>query len=194
MAAMKRLGDGLRGRLAVPIWAILGASPLLAIAALAGPSASAATRAIELAAPAHAAPSAQPAAAPADALIMEAEHLDLDVQTHTATLVGKVRLSRGDLEVRAGRVEARYNDDPGAPRVTTAKATGGVVAEIRGIRAEAPELSLDLTAQTVHLTGGVRIARGAGWLTAASASIHTGTLKVSMTSVKGSLPIADVSR
>lgn len=129
-----------------------------------------------------------PPAAKADPLEVAADRLELDIEAKTAVLSGRVRLSKGAVSVSCPRVEARFDD---AQQIVWAKGTGGVVAEARGARAEAPEVEMDLGAQTVELRGGVRIARGAGWLKADRATIHMGTGNVSMTDVKGSLPIGE---
>jgi lipopolysaccharide export system protein LptA len=42
----------------------------------------------------------------------------------------------------------------------------------------------------LDLRGGVRLSRGQGWLTADSARIDIPTAKVSLTQVKGSIPVA----
>jgi lipopolysaccharide export system protein LptA len=129
----------------------------------------------------------------ADLLSLQADQLELDAGAHAAVLTGKVRVARGGLVLHAPRVEVGYEDGDGAsPRVTWAKASGGVVAEVRGIRAEAPEVEVDLVKHILELRGGVRVTRGGGWLTADRASIHTETLKVSMSEVKGSLPIGAI--
>ena len=121
-------------------------------------------------------------------LDVAADRLELDVEARTAVLSGNVRLTKGAMSVSCPRVEARFDD---AQHIVWAKGTGGVIAETRGARAEAPEVELDLGKQIVELRGGVRIARGAGWIKADRATIHMGTGKVSMTDVKGSLPVGD---
>jgi lipopolysaccharide export system protein LptA len=131
-------------------------------------------------------PPAAPEAASREPLDVAADRLELDVEAKTAVLSGNVRLTKGAMSVSCPRVEARYDD---APQIVWARGTGGVVAEIRGARAEAPEVELDLGKQIVELRGGVRIARGAGWIKADRATIHMATGKVSMTDVKGSLPV-----
>jgi hypothetical protein len=75
------------------------------------------------------------------------------------------------------------------PHVTWARGSGGVVAEVKGVRAEAPEVELDLPGQSLALRGGVRLTRGEGWITADSATIQIATGKVSMIGVKGSIPV-----
>ena len=122
-------------------------------------------------------------------LEMSAEHLDLDVEARTALLTGGVKLTRGSLTVACPRVEVRYDQ---IPHVTWAKGSGGVVAEVKGVRAEAPEVELDLAGQALSLRGGVRLTRGEGWITADQATIQIVTGKVSMTGVKGSIPVGSI--
>jgi hypothetical protein len=69
------------------------------------------------------------------------------------------------------------------------RGAGGVIASVNGVRAEAPEVELDVGAQTMALKGGVRVTRGEGWITADRATVELKTGKVSMTDVKGSLPV-----
>ena len=82
----------------------------------------------------------------------------------------------------------RLSDD--ATQVTWAKASGGVVAEIRGVRAEAPEAELDMGKQMMELRGGVRVTRSGAWIKAERATIHIATAKVTMSDVKGSIPVS----
>jgi lipopolysaccharide export system protein LptA len=119
-------------------------------------------------------------------LEMSADRLDLDVEAKTALLVGHVKLSRGPMALACPRVDVRYDR---VPHVTWARGSGGVVAEVKGVRAEAPEVEIDLGARMMDLRGGVRMTRGDGWLTADRASINIATGKVSMSDVKGSIPI-----
>jgi lipopolysaccharide export system protein LptA len=123
-----------------------------------------------------------------DALDVSADQLDVDVQAKTAVLSGNVKLSKAGagMTVSCPRVDARYDD---APRIIWAKGSGGVVAVIKGVRAEAPEVEIDIPAQTLSLKGGVRIAHGAGFIKAERATIHMATGKVSMSDVKGSIPV-----
>ena len=135
-------------------------------------------------------PSPAPATAPAppsEALDMSADRLEVDVEAKTAVLSGNVKLARGAMTVSCPRVEVRYDD---GPQVTWAKASGGVVAEVRGVRAEAPEAELDIARQTMELRGGVRIAKSGAWLRAERAMVHMATGKVTMTDVKGSIPVS----
>ena len=134
------------------------------------------------------APVADPLATAAarEPLEMSAEHLDLDVEAKTALLTGSVKLVKGPLTVACPRVEVRYDQ---VPHVTWARGSGGVVAEVKGVRAEAPEVELDLPGQSLALRGGVRLTRGEGWITADQATIQIATGKVSMVGVKGSIPV-----
>jgi lipopolysaccharide transport protein LptA len=129
--------------------------------------------------------SAEPANA-GDPLQMSADRLELDVEAKTALLTGHVKLARGPMSLTCPRVDVRYDQ---VPHVTWAKGSGGVVADVKGVRAEAPEVEIDLATRSMELRGGVRLTRGEGWITAERASINIGTGKVSMSEVKGSLPI-----
>jgi lipopolysaccharide export system protein LptA len=119
-------------------------------------------------------------------LSMSADRLDLDVEAKTAVLTGHVTLARGAMSLSCPRVDVRYDQ---VPHVTWARGSGGVVAEVKGVRAEAPDVELDLAARTMELRGGVRLTRGEGWITADRASINIATAKVTMSDVKGSIPI-----
>lgn len=121
-----------------------------------------------------------------DPITMSADALDLDVEAKTAVLAGHVKLARGPMTVRCPRVDLRYDE---APRVRWARGSGGVVADVKGVRAEAPEVEIDFAARSLSLRGGVKITRGEGWITADKASINIATGRVSMTEVKGSIPI-----
>jgi lipopolysaccharide export system protein LptA len=124
-----------------------------------------------------------------DPLTMSADKLDLDVEARTAKLTGHVKLARGAMTLRCERVDARYDEKHDKPRVSWVKGTGGVVAEIKGVKAEAPEVEIDLVARSMALRGGVKITHGEGFLQAERASIDIATGRVSMTDVKGSIPI-----
>ncbi len=117
---------------------------------------------------------------------VEAERLDVDVNAGEAVLTGKVILSKGDLKVSCPRIDLKFNT---SPHITWAKGSGGVQADVRGVHAEAPEVELDLVKQSLELRGGVRFTRGQGWLQAEKATIDIATAKVSLTQVKGSLPV-----
>jgi lipopolysaccharide export system protein LptA len=129
---------------------------------------------------------ADPAPAGGEALSMTADRLELDLEAKTAVLSGHVKLGKGGLTVSCPRVDVRYDQ---VPHVTWVKGTGGVVAEVRGVKAEAPEAELTLSSQLLELRGGVRLSRGEGWLTAERASIQVSTGKVTLTDVKGSIPV-----
>ncbi len=118
---------------------------------------------------------------------LQADHLDIDILTGEATLTGKVTLSKGDLVVSCPRIDLRFDQ---TPHVTWARGSGNVTADVRGVHAEAPAVELDLSKQVLDLRGGVKLTRGQGWLTADSARIEIATAKVSLTQVKGSIPVA----
>lgn len=118
---------------------------------------------------------------------VSADQLEVDVGAGTATLVGNVRLARGELKVACPRIEVKYDEQP---RVTWARGVGGVQADIKGVHAEAPEVELDLARHTLDLRGGVRLTRGQGWLQAEQASIDTRSAKVTLKDVRGAIPVA----
>lgn len=118
---------------------------------------------------------------------LQADQLDIDILAGEATLTGKVTLTKGDLVVNCPRIDLRFEH---APKLTWARGSGGVTADVRGVHAEAPSVELDLTKQVLDLRGGVKLTRGQGWLTADSARIEIGTAKVSLTQVKGAIPVA----
>jgi lipopolysaccharide export system protein LptA len=118
---------------------------------------------------------------------LEAEQLDIDVLAGEATLTGKVTLAKGNLTVTCPRIDLRFDH---APHLTWARGSGGVAADVQGVHAEAPSVELDLVGQRVELSGGVRLTRGQGWLTADSARIDIATARVSLTQVKGGIPVA----
>ncbi len=118
---------------------------------------------------------------------LQADRLDIDILAGEATLTGKVTLSKGDLVVSCPRIDLRFDQ---TPHVTWAKGSGGVTADVRGVHAEAPSVELDLAKQVLDLRGGVKLSRGQGWLTADSARIEIQTAHVSLSQVKGSIPVA----
>ena len=117
---------------------------------------------------------------------VQAEKLELDVATGSAILTGQVVLSKGDLNVRCPRVELKFDT---SPHLNWAKGSGGVVADVRGVHGEAPEVELDLKKQILELRGGVKLSRGQGWIQADKATIELGSGKVTATQVKGSIPV-----
>src|SRR5580700_5491262 len=121
-----------------------------------------------------------------EAVALQADRLDIDILAGEATLTGKVTLSKGDLTVSCPRIDVRFDH---APHVTWARGSGGVTADVRGVHAESPFVELDLAKQLLDLRGGVRLTRGQGWLTADSARIEIATAKVSLTQVKGAIPV-----
>jgi hypothetical protein len=90
------------------------------------------------------------------------------------------------LSVRCPRVELRFDR---TPHVTWVRGSGGVSADVRGVHAEAPTVELDMSKQLLELRGGVKLTRGQGWLTADTARIDIGTGKVTLSQVKGSIPV-----
>jgi lipopolysaccharide export system protein LptA len=122
-----------------------------------------------------------------DAVKLQADQLDIDVMAGEATLTGKVTLAKGNLTITCPRVDLRFDH---APHVTWARGSGGVSADVQGVHAEAPSVEIDLSRQLVDLSGGVKLTRGQGWLTADSARIDIATAKVSLIQVKGGIPVA----
>jgi lipopolysaccharide export system protein LptA len=122
-----------------------------------------------------------------DPVTLAADQLEIDILSGEATLTGKVTLAKGDLTVNCPRVDLRFDH---APHLTWARGSGGVSADVRGVHAEAPSVELDLTRQILDLSGGVKLTRGQGWLTADRARIDIATAKVSLTQVKGAIPVA----
>ncbi|HEY2364806.1 MAG TPA: LptA/OstA family protein [Polyangiaceae bacterium] len=121
-----------------------------------------------------------------DALGLQADQLDIDVSAGDAVLTGNVTLAKGDLKVSCPRIELKFDT---TPHVKWARGSGGVSADVRGVHAEAPEVELDLAKQVLELRGGVRLTRGQGWLQADKATINIDTAKVTMSQVKGSVPV-----
>lgn len=121
-----------------------------------------------------------------EVLDVAAEHLDVDVQRGTAVLEGDVHATLGDLVVKCARVEMRYDE---SPRVEWARGSGGVAASFKGIDATAATVELDVPKRSVILSGGVRIARGRGWVTADRATMDIATGRVALQSVKGAIPV-----
>jgi len=122
-----------------------------------------------------------------DAVVLQADHLDIDVSSGDATLTGKVTLVKGSVTVSCPRVDLRFDH---TPHVTWARGSGGVTADVQGVHAEAPSVELDLVQQVLDLSGGVKLTRGQGWLAADSARIEIATAKVSLSQVKGAIPVA----
>jgi lipopolysaccharide export system protein LptA len=129
---------------------------------------------------------AEPLDAAGDPLQMSADRLELDVEAKTAALTGHVKLTRGAMTVSCPRVDVRYDQ---VPHVIWARGSGGVVAEVKGVRAEAKDLEIDLKTRALELRGGVRLTRGEGWITAEQASINIATGRVTLSEVKGSIPV-----
>src|SRR4051794_37615533 len=117
---------------------------------------------------------------------VQADRLEVDVASGGATLTGNVVLTKGDLAVRCPKFELKFDS---SPHLNWAKGSGGVVADVRGVHGEAPEVELDLKKQTLELRGGVKLSRGQGWIQADKATIELGSGKVTATQVKGSIPV-----
>ncbi|MDB4935790.1 MAG: hypothetical protein JWP87_2762 [Labilithrix sp.] len=117
---------------------------------------------------------------------VQADKLEVDVATGSAILTGQVVLSKGDMAVKCPRVELKFDT---SPHLNWAKGSGGVVADVRGVHGEAPEVELDLKKQVLELRGGVKLSRGQGWIQADRATIELLNGKVTATQVKGSIPV-----
>lgn len=121
-----------------------------------------------------------------DTMNVQADKLEVDVSAGEALLTGNVSLAKGDLKVACPRIDLRFDQ---TPHIKWARGSGGVSADVRGVHAEAPEVELDLQKQVLDLRGGVRLTRGQGWLQAERATIDIATAKVSLSQVKGSIPV-----
>jgi len=117
---------------------------------------------------------------------VQADKLEIDVAAGTAVLTGKVVLTKGDMTVSCPRVDLKFDS---GPHLMTAKGSGGVVADVRGVHGEAPEVELDMVKQILEMRGGVKLSRGQGWIQADKASIELATARVTATQVKGSIPV-----
>ncbi len=113
-----------------------------------------------------------------------AERLDADLSGKTVALSGAVTLRRGELSVRAARVDARLGD---GGRVAWARAHGGVRLEHKGSHAEADEVEIDLVDRRVELRGHVVVGRGATRVEAERATLDLTTSRLSLSQVRGSL-------
>jgi lipopolysaccharide export system protein LptA len=119
-------------------------------------------------------------------LAVQADRLEVNLLAGEAVLTGNVTLSKGDLKVACPRIDLKFDS---TPHVIWARGSGGVTADVRGVHAEGPEAELDLPKQVLDLRGGVRLARGQGWLQAEQARIEIATGKVTASQVKGSIPV-----
>ena len=117
---------------------------------------------------------------------LEAEQLEIDVNAGTAVLTGKVGLKKGDLAVSCPRVDLKFDN---SPHINWIRGSGGVSADVRGVHADAPEVEVDLARQSMELRGGVRLTRGSGFVQAEKATIDLASVKVTLTQVKGSVPV-----
>lgn len=133
-----------------------------------------------------------PASIPGNVEI-SADSLEVDTKDQSATLTGKVVFTKGtDLSLRCPKIEVKYESS--GPRVSWAKGSGGITADVKGVRAEAPEFELDLVKQKLSLRGGVRLFRGQGWVAADGAEIDLATARVTMNNVKASLPVGNLKK
>lgn len=126
-----------------------------------------------------------------EVLDVSAQRLDVNVDNGTAQLEGDVHARFGELDVNCSKVEIRYDE---SPRVKWARGVGGVRARLKGIEATAASVTVDVPGRSVELNGGVRLSRGKGWVTADVATIDLATRKVSLRTVKGSIPVQPPAR
>ncbi|MCC6644483.1 MAG: hypothetical protein IT374_02795 [Polyangiaceae bacterium] len=113
-----------------------------------------------------------------------AERLEADLSGKTVSLSGAVTLRRGELSLRAPRVEARLRD---GGQVAWARASGGVRLEHQGSHAEAEEVEVDLADRRVELRGRVVVGRGASRVEAERATLDLATSRLSLSQVRGTL-------
>jgi lipopolysaccharide export system protein LptA len=126
-----------------------------------------------------------------EVLDLKADKLDVDIQSGSAVLEGKVSATLGDLRVNCAKIEVKYDQ---APNVRWAKGSGGVTASMRGIEATAAQVEVDVQRRSVELSGNVRLSRGRGWVTAERARIDLGTRHVTLDTVQGSIPVTPPAR
>ena len=117
---------------------------------------------------------------------VQSDKLEVDVAAGAAVLTGNVVLSKGDMTVRCPRFDLKFDS---TPHVRWAKGSGGVVADVKGVHGEAPEVELDTVKHVLEMRGGVKLSRGQGWIQAEKATIELATAKVTATQVKGSIPV-----
>jgi lipopolysaccharide export system protein LptA len=120
-----------------------------------------------------------------------ADKLDVDIQKGTAILEGHVVASLADMHVECARIELKYDE---APNVRWARGSGGVTAKLKGIEATAAQFEVDVAHRSIKLSGGVKLSRGRGWITADTAAIDINTRKVTLEDVKGSIPVQAAER
>lgn len=133
-------------------------------------------------APTEKEPDAKTPADAEDAIQLQADEMDLDLEEKSAELHGHVELTKPGMSLRCEHMSVRYDQ---VPIVKWAKGTGGVVLEVRGVKARAPEVVLDLEGNVVTMAGGVRVSRKEGWLSAEQATISLATGRVKLKQVKG---------
>jgi lipopolysaccharide transport protein LptA len=119
-------------------------------------------------------------------IAVQSDKLEVDVAAGAAVLTGNVVLSKGDMTVKCPRFDLKFDS---TPHVRWAKGSGGVIADVRGVHGEAPEVELDTVKQILEMRGGVRLSRGQGWIQAEKATIELATARVTATQVKGSIPV-----
>ena len=118
---------------------------------------------------------------------VEADRLEVDLQSGRATLVGNVRMRRGKLQVACGKLEAKYDH---APSIRWAKATEGVRAQLDEFDARSAEAELHMDRSLLRLRGDVSIRRGGAWMQARDVSVDLKTHRMTLEQVRGSIPVA----
>jgi lipopolysaccharide export system protein LptA len=121
-----------------------------------------------------------------DTLDVAAERMDLDMGGRALVLAGNVSARLGELEIACARIDVQYDE---MANVRSARGSGGVRAKFRGVQASASTLGLDMKKRTLSLAGRVRVLHGSGSISAESASLDLTTHKLSLTEVRGSIPI-----
>ena len=118
---------------------------------------------------------------------VEADLLEVDLHSGRATLVGNVRMRRGELDVTCGRLEALYDK---VPAIRWAKASAGVRARLRDFDARSEQAELEMDRRALHLRGDVRLRRGGAWMQAREVSVDLKTNRMTLQQVRGSIPVA----
>lgn len=119
-----------------------------------------------------------------DPVAVTADKLEADLSSKNAVLLGNVTLRRGDVVMRAARVDARFRD---GGQVAWARATGGVRIDLKGSHADADEVEVDFADRRLELRGHVVVGRGASKVEAERATIDLATSKISLSQVRGTL-------
>lgn len=98
------------------------------------------------------------AADPSAPVEVTSDSLDVDQATGAATFTGNVVIGQGDLRVKAGTVEVRYDEATGG--IARLLASGGVTLAMPEEAAEAQAADYDLASGTLTMTGEVLLTQG----------------------------------